>query len=416
MKELSVAVIGLGARGYGVLDYLLVPCFKDVRIAAVCDVYEDRVKKGQERCVADGRPEPFGSTDYREVLKQPDLDAVLIYTSWDSHAEIAIAAMKAGVAVGSEVGCEYSLENCWDLVRTQEETGVSYMFLENCCYSREELYVTAMARKGVFGEIVHCEGAYGHDLRSEVAGGIQNRHYRFRNYVNRNCENYPTHELGPIAKLLGINRGNRILTVSSFASKAAGMKAYVKDHAERLSLPDEVVGAEWKQGDIIKTILTCAGGETIVLTLDTTLPRLYSRDFTVLGTHGRYNQVTNSVVLNETHDQIENAAEAVDFTRAVFNNGADYEKDYLPKLWRDVTPEMLKAGHGGMDYFAHKAFFDALRDGSPMPIDVYDGATWMAVSVLSEQSIAMGGVPQAMPDFTGGAWLSRPLCDVTELA
>ena len=237
MKELSIAVIGLGARGYGVLDYLLVPCFKDVRIAAVCDVYEDRVKQGQERCVADGRPEPFGSTNYHEVLEQPGLDAVLIYTSWDSHAEIALAAMRKGIAVGSEVGGEYSLKNCWELVRTQEETGTPYMFLENCCYNHEELYVTAMARKGVFGEIVHCEGAYGHDLRDEVAQGIQNRHYRFRNYVNRNCENYPTHELGPIAKLLGINRGNRILTVAAIASKAAGMKTYVKDNAERLELP-----------------------------------------------------------------------------------------------------------------------------------------------------------------------------------
>ena len=407
MKTLSVAMIGLGERGYGVLDFLLLPCFKDVHIAAVCDVYEDRVIKAQERCEADGRPKPFGSTDYREVLKHyPDLDAVLIYTSWDAHTEIAVAAMRAGIAVGSEVGCEYSLEACWELVHTQEKTGVPYMLLENCCYDKQELYVTAMARCGKFGEVVHCEGAYGHDLRSEVAQGIKNRHYRFRNYVNRNCENYPTHELGPIAKLLGITRGNRILTVSSFASKAAGMKAYVKENAERLELSDEVVNADFKQGDIVKTILTCSGGQTVVLTLDTTLPRFYSREFTVVGTQGRYMQLNNCVILGEAHE--ETAA-------STLNNAKQYEDEYLPDFWKNVTPEMLKAGHGGMDYFTHKAFFDALRSGDPMPIDVYDAATWMAVSVLSEQSIKMGGMPQTMPDFTNGKWLSRPLQDVVKL-
>ena len=408
MKELKVAMIGLGERGYGILDYLLVPCFKDVNIAVVCDLYEDRVVRAQERCVADGREKPLGTTDYREVLQCPDLDAVLIYTAWEAHTEIAVAAMRAGIPVGSEVGCEYSLEACWELVHTQEQTGTPYMFLENCCYNNEELYATAMVRRGMFGEIVHCEGAYGHDLRSEVANGLKNRHYRFRNYTTRNCDNYPTHELGPIAKLLGITRGNRILTVSSFASKAAGMKAYVKENADKLELSDEVRNAEFTQADIVKTILTCSGGETIVLTLDTTLPRLYSRHFTVMGTAGRYQQETNTVITNETHDQTTDIKNVVD-------NGKQYEQEYLPKIWKEVTPEMLAAGHGGMDYFTHKAFFDAVRDGAPMPIDVYDGATWMAVSVLSEQSIKMGGMPQEMPDFTSGKWQTRPLQDVVDL-
>lgn len=413
MKDLCIAIIGLGQRGSYVLEKLLLPFFKEVRIASVCDVYADRAEAARDLCVADGRTAPLVTTDFREALT--GVDAVLIYTAWDSHKEIAVEAMKRGIAVGCEVGCEYSLENCWELVRVQEETGVPYMFMENCCYAHEELYVTKMAREGVFGQIVHCEGAYGHDLRKEVATGINNRHYRFRNYTNRNCENYPTHELGPIAKLLGINRGNRILTVSSFASKAASMKEYVREHAEELNLTDEVVNAEFKQADIVKTILTCAGGETIALTLDTTLPRLYSRDFTVLGTRGRYMQVNNSVMIDGVHKHSPTAMDMWEFSESIFNNGAEYEKQYQPEIWKSVTPEMLAAGHGGMDYFTHKAFFDALRSGEAMPIDVYDAATWMAVSVLSEQSIRQGGAPQLMPDFTGGKWMSRPCEDVVEL-
>lgn len=403
---MNVCIVGLGGRGYGLMRGVLMKN-PEINVVAVCDVYEDRVARAVNAAKEAGM-DAKGFSDYKEALNVKGLDAAFVFTDWSTHAEIAIYAMEKGIPVASEVGCEYTLENCFNLVRTQERTGTPYMFVENCCWGKDEMLATVMARKGLFGTVVHCSGAYAHDLRREISYGHVNRHYRFDNYVNRCCENYPTHELGPIAKLLNINRGNRILTVSSFSSKAAGLQEYIKT---REDATEEMKNATFRQGDIITTVLTCAGGETIHLTLDTTLPRSYSRQFTVRGTKGSYYQDTNTVFLDGEKEYWE----PVDYYKETLNNAKNYEEEFLPSLWKNITPEELSAGHGGMDWFAYKAFTDAIKSGSPVPIDVYDGATWQAVSVLSEISIQQGGAPQAMPDFTNGAWFKRPAKDVFDL-
>lgn len=407
MVRLGLA--GLGCRGQGILKQVLL-AMDDVEISAVCDIYEDRVQAGIQIVTDAGRPAPQGFTDYRVMIDTIRPDAVLIFTGWEFHTEIAIYAMEHGAAVGSEVGSVNSMEELHRLVETKERTGMQYMFMENCCYGKEELLATSMARAGLFGTIVHMQGSYAHDLREEILYGIENRHYRFKNYQNRCLENYPTHELGPISRLLGINRGNRIVSVVSVASRAEGLKAYAEKQDKAGKLPESARNVHFKQGDIVTTILTCAGGETITLRLDTTLPRFYARDFTVRGTKGLYEQNTNTVFLENVHP--ESFWETAKSYEAFLNNAKDYEDQYLPEIWKQVTPEVLAAGHGGMDYFCYRAFIDAVRDGTDVPIDVYDGATWMAVSVLSEISIAQGGAPQAMPDFTGGRWFLRPLEDV----
>ena len=401
---INACVVGLGNRGYSLIQNVLVNN-DDINIVAVCDIYEDRVQKALELIKGKKGVDVKGYFDYKEAFNNEVLDAVYVFTGWEYHTEIAICAMEKGIAVASEVGCEYSLENLFKLVETQERTGSPYMFMENCCYNKDELLATAMARKGKFGTIVHCSGAYGHDLRREVSHGIINRHYRFKNYENRCLENYPTHELGPIAKLLNINRGNRIVSVSAFATKAVGLKEYIANCEDA----DEVMkNTQWKQGDIVTTVITCANGETILLRLDTTLPRSYSREFTVRGTKGLYTQENNSVYLDGEKEYWE----PVDYNKATIDNAKNYEEEFLPDIWKNITPEQMERGHGGMDWFVYKAFADAVQNGDEMPIDVYDGATWMAVSVLSEMSIAAGGAPQLMPDFTKGRWHLRAPKDV----
>ena len=404
---INACVIGLGSRGFHLTRNVLLNN-DDVNILAVCDLYKDRVQKVQELIKEKKGNDAKGYSDYKEAINHEGLDAVYVFTGWEYHTEIAIYAMEKGIAVASEVGCEYSLDSLMKLVETQERTGTPYMFMENCCYNKDELLATAMARKGMFGTIVHCSGAYGHDLRREVSHGLINRHYRFKNYENRNLENYPTHELGPIARLLNINRGNRFVSVSAFASKAAGLKEYIENCEDA----DEVMkNTEWKQGDIVTTVITCANGETILLRLDTSLPRSYSREFTVRGTKGLYVQENNSVYLDGEQEYWE----PVDYNKATIDNAKNYEEEFLPDIWKNITEEQTKLGHGGMDWFVYKAFSDALQNGEPMPIDVYDAATWMAVSVLSEMSIAAGGVPQLMPDFTKGKWHLRKPEDVIKL-
>ncbi len=403
-----IGVIGYGNRGSSITKCILTK-MDDVEVVAVCDEYPDRAEKAAEDVHKKSGNTPFSTTNYKEVLTMKDIDAVYVATSWETHVEVAIEALRAGVPVALEVGGAYSVESLWQLVHAYEETKTPFMFMENCCFNKDELLVTSMAKNGVFGDIVHCHGAYGHYLAEEIAGGKQNRHYRLRNYLNRNGENYPTHELGPIARILNINRGNRMVSLVSVASRAAGMEEYIKLHADKYP---ELVGKKFMQGDIVNTIITCADGSTISLKLDTTLPRTYSREFTVRGTLGMYDQNNNFVhILGD-----EEGWDPADMNAKYNHNAKKYEEKYLPPVWRDMTPEAIAAGHGGMDYIEFRVFVDCLREGRPMPIDVYDAAAWMVITCLSEDSIAAGGLPQAIPDFTEGKWLYRKAEDVIALS
>ena len=406
IDKVKIGVIGLGRRGSALLYVLL--AFDDVEVAACCDTYLDRAKDNAKIVFEKKKNIPFVTTDYKEVLNMKEIDAVLISTAWEYHAEIAIAAMENKKIVALEVGGAYTIQDCWDLVKTYERTKTPFMFMENCCYAKSELLVTAMARKGKFGKIVHCSGAYAHDLRKEITFGKENRHYRLRNYISRNCENYPTHALGPIAKLLDINRGNRMVSLVSVASKAEGLHQFILENKEKVE--PSLLTQRFSQGDIVYTIITCADGETITLKLDTTLPRYYAREFTVRGTKGLYEQNANMVFIEG--EQEEEYWEAVDTYQKHINNAKNYEQEFLPDMWKNIKEEDIKAGHGGTDVFTFKAFINAIKNNEEMPIDIYDAVSWMSITCLSEESIAHGGAPIAIPDFTCGKWLTRPRKDV----
>ncbi|MFR3684133.1 MAG: Gfo/Idh/MocA family protein [Enterococcus sp.] len=398
MKNLKVGIIGLGNRGYWLMKdvILLMP---GIKVTAVCDVYEDRNEKAaaltEELC----GHRPAMETDYKKLIARDDVDIVVITCAWEGHVQLAIEAMEAGKAVGMEVGGAYSIKQCWDLVDTYEKTKTPFMFLENCCYGRRELMALNMVQQGLFGDVVHCRGAYMHDLREEVSKGEENRHYRLRNYIHRNCENYPTHELGPIAKILQINHGNRMLSLTSMSSKASGLHEYIKDR-----MPDNntLSHTTFAQGDVVNTMIKCAGGETILLTLNTTLPRFYSRDFTVCGTKGMYEEENDSVYLDKKYT-LEEEMEWKKF----WGNAKEYEEEYDHPIWKKFLNDGVHGGHGGMDWLVFEAFFDSIRNNTLCPIDVYDAASWMCITALSEESIALGGQPVAVPDFTNGAWTSR---------
>lgn len=370
-----------------------------IKVTAVCDVYEDRNEKAaaltEELC----GHRPAMETDYKKLIARDDVDIVVITCAWEGHVQLAIEAMEAGKAVGMEVGGAYSIKQCWDLVDTYEKTKTPFMFLENCCYGRRELMALNMVQQGLFGDVVHCRGAYMHDLREEVSKGEENRHYRLRNYIHRNCENYPTHELGPIAKILQINHGNRMLSLTSMSSKASGLHEYIKDR-----MPDNntLSHTTFAQGDVVNTMIKCAGGETILLTLNTTLPRFYSRDFTVCGTKGMYEEENDSVYLDKKYT-LEEEMEWKKF----WGNAKEYEEEYDHPIWKKFLNDGVHGGHGGMDWLVFEAFFDSIRNNTLCPIDVYDAASWMCITALSEESIALGGQPVAVPDFTNGAWTSR---------
>lgn len=379
MKKVNVLYIGLGARGYGYLKLLLQ--MEDVEILGVSDLYADRAEKGAELVESVRGKRPAVSTSYRDLLDIKGLDCVIAPASWTSHTAIALDAMNAGLYAGIEVGGASSIEECWELIRTSERTGKPCMMLENCCYGREEMTVLNMIRKGMFGELVHCEGGYRHDLRDEVALGHENRHYRLDNYLNRTGDVYPTHELGPIAKYLGLNRGNRMVSLTSTASKSVGINDWIKrNKGENF----ENAHSHFALGDVVITVIKCAHGETITLYHDTSLPRPYSRANLVQGTRGIWSEDKRGVYIDGR------SPHGASWDPHCWESIDDYFGEFEHPLWREYRDAGVKAGHGGMDYLVQRAFIEAVRDGVQTPIDVYDTASWMAVTPLSEASINCG--------------------------
>jgi len=399
MKELKVGFIGLGARGMVLLKDIVLK-MEEVSVTAVCDVYEERVQSAAEAVLEARGINPICETDYKKLIDHPEVNVVIIATSWEFHMEMAIYSMLAGKATAVEVGGSYGIEDCWELVNTYEKTKTPLMFLENCCFGRREMMAKNMAELGIFGDIVHCAGGYHHDLRREISYGNENKHYRLRNYLHRNTENYPTHELGPIARVLNINHGNRLVSLTSTASRAAGLHEYiVANKGEDDPLRNKV----FEQGDIVTTVIKCAHGETITLTLDTTLPRYYSRGFTVRGTKGMYEEATDSVFLDRAEDIALEGA----WRKEQSGNADEYAKEYEHPLWKQYLEEGVKGTHDGMDWLEFRVFFDCLKNEKQLPVDVYDAATWMAVTALSEESIQKGSMPVTFPDFTRGKWMIR---------
>lgn len=397
-QSVKIAYVGIGRRGSDVLEQ----CFSqmaDVEVAVICDSSDKCLERGVEILKNAGKPEPVCYTDYDKMLEESDVDAVVIMTGWDLRPEMAKKAMLKGKYTAIEVGCSQTLQECFDLIDVYEKTGTPLMMLENCCYGRREMMALNIIKQGLFGEIIHCTGAYAHHLNgcelfSEMVhhGSNEVTHYRLKHYIEGNRENYPTHELGPIAKVLKINRGNRFVKLSSFASKAAGLKAYAK---ETLGEDNEFAKIDYKQGDVINTIITCEGGQTVAITLDTTLPRAYySRNFSVRGTKGMQTEERKVVFFEGMKEGI-----------------ADNEEEMYAKYDHPLHAEYerlgAKGGHGGMDWLVCRAFIEAVKNGTNTPIDAYDSVTWLAIGALSEESIKNGGAPVDFPDFTDGKWQNR---------
>ncbi|UXP32255.1 Gfo/Idh/MocA family oxidoreductase [Reichenbachiella agarivorans] len=409
--KIRLGFIGVGARGTGQLALTLRR--SDIVVTAICDVDKDRVA-GASKMIQDAgmkKPAVFSdnSYSYRDLLKRDDVDAVIISTPWIWHTPMAIDAMEAKKAVGLEVAGAFDIRECWALVDTYEKTGTPFMILENVAYRRDVMAVLNMVRQNLFGEIIHLQGGYEHDLRHVkfndgkqlYDGGVEfgekgysEAKWRTDHSVKRNGDLYPTHGLGPVAHCINNNRGNRFEYLTSTATKSRGLHEYIVNHPNGgENHPNADV--KFKLGDIVTTVIKCANGESIVLTHDTNLPRPYSLGFRIQGTKGLWMDINNGIYVEGKSPAHE------------WESDEEYMKKYDHPLWKKFESDSKDAGHGGMDFFVIHAFVEALKRNEPMPMDVYDAVSWAAVTCLSEQSIADGSEPVAFPDFTRGKWISR---------
>lgn len=410
-KKIRIGMIGIGARGMGHVGLLLKR--NDVVITAICDTDPQRVEQATQDIINAGYPKPkaFGKNDYdyRNLLELKDVDAVIISTPWVWHTPMSIDSMNAGKPTACEVAGAFSVKECWDVVETYENTRTPYFVMENVAYRRDVMAALNMVRKGLFGEIVHLQGGYQHDLRAVkfnngkqlYGGGVEfgkdaysEAKWRTQHSVNRNGDLYPTHGLGPVGNMININRGNRLVSISSMSSKSAGLNSYITNH-KKGGKDHKNASIEFMLGDIVTSMIKCANGESLVITHDTSLPRPYSLGFRVQGTHGIWMDVNRSI-------HIEGKSEPHEW-----ENQEKYFSKYDHPLWKKYEADSKGAGHGGMDFFVLHAFIEALKNSEPMPLDVYDMACWSVVTPLSEESIAHGGKPISFPDFTSGRWISR---------
>ena len=381
----------MGGRGTSLLGNLL--DIEGVEIKAVCDVVPDRVKSAQQRVVAKGQPEPAGysksETDFEELCQRDDLDLVYIATPWDWHVPMAVCAMKQGKHAAIEVPAAMTLDECWELVDTAEQTRRHCLMLENCCYGEIELLVLRMARQGVFGELTHGEAGYLHEARDYLLQDASAANWRRRFVRQLNGNLYPTHGLGPVAQYLGINAGDKFDHLVSMSSLELGLSR----RRDALPAGDPRRRERFACGDMNTSLIKTALGRTIMVQ--------YSHGPVASLQPHQPDRGHQGHVLRLSAPRSTWTARPEDWVTDL----QPYHEKYGHPLWKKLNAQARQSGgHGGMDYVMNWRLIQCLREGLPLDLTVYDAAAWSSIVPLSIASVAKGSAPVAVPDFTRGAW------------
>lgn len=392
--KVRIGFIGVGGRGSGLLRDLL--AIDNVEIVAICDLVRDHALRAQDRSVKAGQKSPTlytaGERDFEKLCARDDIDLVYVATPWDWHVPMAVSAMTNGKHVAVEVPAAKTMDECWTLVNTSEKTRRHCVMLENCCYGYNELLVLNMVRAGLFGELLHGEAAYNHDLRKLLFEKRSEGLWRRFEHVNRNGNLYPTHGLGPVANYMDVNRGDRFDYLVSISSPSVGLYEYRDKH---VAADDPRAKEKYPCGDVNTSLIKTAKGRTIMLQHTVSTPHPYDRINLISGSKGVFRDYPARVY-------IEGAAEGGGEEYKPIDG---YKAQYEHQLWKQVGELARKTGgHGGMDFIMNYRLIQCLREGVAPDMDVYDAAAWSAPGPLSEQSVAAGSAPAKFPDFTRGRW------------
>lgn len=401
MDTVRVGFIGLGMRGPGAVERFT--HIDGVQITALCDLYPERVTSVQDMLSKRGfapAAEYSGEDGWKDLCRREDIDLVYIATPWLTHTPMAVYAMEHGKHVAIEVPAATSVDECWQLVNTAEKTRRHCMMLENCVYDFFELTTLNMAQNGLFGEVVHAEGAYIHNLDPfwhEYQGN-----WRFDFNQKHRGDVYPTHGLGPACQVLNIHRGDRMKTLVAMDTDAFNGR----------NLAEKFGKKEYANGDHTITLIRTENGKTIEIQHNVVTPRPYNRMYMVEGTEGfaskypypGYSIRTKGREIEGGKADIENldgeafvSGEARDALMAEYQHPITREGSLVETAKR-------VGGHGGMDFIMDYRLVYCLRNGLPLDQDVYDAAEWSCLGELTRVSIENGNIPVVMPDFTRGDW------------
>jgi hypothetical protein len=402
LSVVRVGLIGLGDRGSGAVQRL--SNIEGVEILALGDKREAAVKGSQKYLARIGRGEAqefFGSEDaWKKLADLENLDLIYICTPWVLHTPMSVYAMEKGKHVACEVPISRTIDEAWQLVETSEKTKKHCMMLENCCYDFFELLTLNMARQEMFGDILHGEGAYIHNLvgmnfkkplDDKQADGAYTDMWRLKENATRNGNLYPTHGLGPICQIMNINRGDKMDYLTSMSTNDFTMGKTAKELAKGDPFFAEYDNRNYR-GNMNTTLVSTSLGKTIMIQHDISSVRPYSRLHVVSGTAGA----------------------AIKYPKQLIAMGHNWlSDDEMKDVWEKFTPEIIKrvgemakkvGGHGGMDFIMDWRMIDCLRNGLPLDQDVYDGVVWSSVAPLSEWSVANRSQSIDVPDFTCGSW------------
>lgn len=395
LDVVRIGFLGVGNRGSAAVERI--SRIGGVSIVAISDVQHDKAEAAKARIKSPGHEATLYTKDdeaWMEVCRRDDIDLIYIATHWAMHAPMALYAMEQGKHVAVEIPAATTVEDCWKLVETSERTKKHCVILENCCYDFFELLTLNMVRQGFFGDIVHCEGAYIHDiLQSFFDKKSRYNNWRLKENAERNGNLYPTHGLGPVCQILNVNRGNKMEYITSMASADFMLKKATEENAKSDSEFAQFLHYPFRGNMNTSSIMTNSGS-TIMLQHDVSTPRPYSRIHLVSGTKAFAQKYPLPGKIAIGHDG--------------FISEEEYEK-----LEKQYTPAMVAkigdlakqiGGHGGMDFMMDWRLIDCLRNGLPVDMDVYDAASWSVIGPLSEWSVANRSATIDIPDFTCGSW------------
>lgn len=395
-QKVRMGLIGAGLRGNSMLKTFLAT--DGVQFTAICDPVRDHALEAQQTVTKAGHAEPALYTDgdhaFEELVKREDVDVIYTATPWDWHVPVALAAMNNGKHALVEVPTATTIEDCWKLVNTSERTRRHCIMCENCCYGENELMVLNMVRAGLFGDLLHGEGAYIHDLRRILNEDRSEGLWRRFPHTQKNGNLYPTHGLGPIANYMGIQRGDRFDYLVSMSSPERGLDAW-----RAANVPKD--SPKWKEkyicGDMNTSLIKTVNGLTIMLQHDVVNPRPYDRINLISGTKGVFRDYPPRIYIDDP-------------AKEEFTSLDAYKEAYIHPFWRANGERAKTEGdHGGMDFVMAVRLVDAMRHGLVPDLDVYDAAAWSVPGPLSVASVAQGSAPQPFPDFTRGQWKQKRL-------
>lgn len=395
-----VGFVGVGHQGSSHLENFLK--IEGVEIKAICDIVPAKVERMQKLVIEAGKPEPTGyfrgKQDFERMCQEEDLDLVFTSTPWKWHVPVCVAAMKNGKHAATEVPAAVTIDECWELVETAEKYQKHCVMMENCCYDRTELMILNMIRQGLFGELLHAECGYLHDLRELKLSEFYEEKWRIEHSIKRNADLYPTHGLGPVAQWMDINRGNQFDYLVSMSCNSRGLNLYAE---AKFGADSPEAKQKYALGDVVNTLIHTKKGQTILVTHDTNLPRPYSRRILLQGTKGLVRKYPEQKI------HIEGRSPAHRWEKL-----EDFIEQYEHPLWKEMEEMSRGAGHGGMDFIEDYRLVQCLREGKPTDMNVYDAAALSAVKELSERSIAKKSRPMDFPDFTRGKWQNWPPLEI----